>query len=201
MSKIVGLRGYKPDELNAFRRNLRLPYWQYLIYKGFTEHEAKDGGIVKDYIRFYNETIEHIKLFEDVQVNLSILLELGLELAIVSHSPRDVVSKIMEKFNLDRFFKRNCIFTLEDYKRQKPHPESIELALNKLGYSAKNAVYVGDMREDIIAAKKAGVISVAIYRDGGSYHIEQYLRTENPTFLIRNLGELVSKVGELNATT
>jgi HAD superfamily hydrolase (TIGR01549 family) len=201
MSKIVGLRGYKPDELNAFRRNLRLPYWQYLIYKGFTEHEAKDGGIVKDYIRFYNETIEHIKLFEDVQVNLSILLELGLELAIVSHSPRDVVSKIMEKFNLDRFFKRNCVFTLEDYKRQKPHPESIELALKKLGYSAKNAVYVGDMREDIIAAKKAGTISVAIYRDGGSYHIEQYLRAENPTFLIRNLGELVSKVGELNATT
>jgi beta-phosphoglucomutase-like phosphatase (HAD superfamily) len=44
ISKIVGLRGYKPDELNAFRRNFRLPYWEYLIYKGFNEREAKDSG-------------------------------------------------------------------------------------------------------------------------------------------------------------
>lgn len=198
ISKIVGLRGYKPDELNAFRRNFRLPYWEYLIYKGLTEHEAKDAGVVKDYIRFYIESLEHVKLFDDVQISLSRLIEKGIELAVVSHSPREVVYKVMQKFNLAQYFKRNCVFTLEDYKRQKPHPESIELALKKLGYSAGGAIYVGDMREDIVAAKRAGVSSAAICRDGGSYHIEQYLKSEKPTFFISTLGELVNMVDGKN---
>jgi len=195
ISKIVGLRGYKPDELNAFRRNFRLPYWEYLIFKGFNEREAKDSGVIKDYIRFYTETLEHVRLFDDVETSLSQLTEKGIELAVVSHSPREVVDKVMQKFNLTQFFKRNCVFTLEDYKRQKPHPESVELTLKKLGYSADDGIYVGDMREDIVAAKKAGASSAAIYREGGSYHIEQYLRSENPTFFIRSLGELVKMFG------
>lgn len=200
ISKIVGLRGHRPDDLNAFRRNLRLPYWEYLMDKEFTDHEAKDEGVVRDYIRFYAETLEHVKLFDDVQITLSRLHEKGFELAVVSHSPGKIVAKTIRMLDLGRFFKTNCIFTLEDYKRQKPHPESIEHALNKLGYSASDAIYVGDMREDIIAAKKAGVVSAAIYREGGSYHIEQYLKSENPTFLIRNLGELVDKIEVLAKT-
>jgi phosphoglycolate phosphatase len=195
ISKIIDIRGYKPDELNAFRRNFRLPYWEYLMYKGFNEREAKDSGVVKDYIRFYTETLEHVELFDDVKTSLSQLTINGLELALVSHSPREVVDMVMQKFNLAQFFKRNCVFTLEDYKRQKPHAESVVLALNKLGYSAANSIYVGDMREDIVAAKRAGASSAAIYREGGSYHIEQYLKGENPTFFIRSLGELVEMFG------
>ncbi len=198
ISKIVGLRGYKPDELNAFRRNFRLPYWEYLIYKGLTEYEAKDAGVVKDYTRFYGETLEHVKLFDDVQISLSKLIEKGIELAVVSHSPREVVDKVMQRFNLAQYFKRNCVFTLQDYKGQKPHPESIELALKRLGYSAADTIYVGDMREDVVAAKRAGVSSAAIYREGGSYHIEQYLKGENPTFFIRSLGELVDMLDGQN---
>jgi phosphoglycolate phosphatase-like HAD superfamily hydrolase len=100
----------------------------------------------------------------------------------------------MEKFELGRYFKRNCVFGLGDYKRQKPHPESIELAVNKLGYSAEHAIYVGDMREDVIAARRARVIPIAIYREAGSYHIEQHLRQENPAFFIKDLREIVEIV-------
>jgi pyrophosphatase PpaX len=166
-----------------------------LIFKGFNEREAKDSGVIKDYIRFYTETLEHVRLFCDVETSLSKLTKKGIELAVVSHSPREVVDKVMQKFKLTQFFKRNCVFTLEDYKRQKPHPESVELALKKLGYSANDGIYVGDMREDIVAAKRAGASSAAIYRESGSYHIEQYLKNENPTFFIRSLGELIEISG------
>lgn len=194
ISKIVGLRGYKPDNLNAFRRNFRLPFWDYLIDKGFTEREAKSEGVVKDYIRFYTQLIDDVKLFDDVEDTLKALNERNIELAIISHSPREVIDMITVKFWLTRFIKRNCIFGLGDYKRQKPHPESILLALTKLGYNADDAVYVGDMREDIIAARRAGVKSVAIYREGGSYHIESYLRDEKPTFLVNDLRQLIDIV-------
>lgn len=191
ISKIVGLRGYKPDNLSAFRRNFKLPYWEYMIDKGLLEKEAKSANVVDDYIRFYSELINDVKLFGDVERTFQALLGMKIELAMVSHSPRDVIEKVMEKFDLGRYFKRNCVFGMGDYKRQKPHPESIELALSRLGYSADQAIYVGDMREDVIAARRARVIPVAIFREGGSYHIKQYLRDEDPAFLIRDLREIV----------
>lgn len=194
ISKIVGLRGHKPDSLSAFRRNFKLPYWGYLIDKGLLEREAKSATVVDDYIRFYLELIDYVKLFGDVEQTFQALLDMKIELAMVSHSPRSVIEKVMEKFELGRYFKRNCVFGLGDYKRQKPHPESIELALSRLGYSPDHAVYVGDMREDVIAARRAMVTPVAIYREAGSYHIERYLREENPAFLIRDLGEIVQIV-------
>ena len=190
VSKIIGLRGYRPDDMSAFRRNLRLPYWNYLMAKGFTEREAKSDGVVSDYIRYYMKTIEHVKLFGEVEEALAALAEKNCELAVVSHSPRETLDAVMKKFMLDRYFKRNCVFALEDYKSQKPHPESIELALRKLGYPSSDALYVGDMREDIIASRRAGVKSIAIYRDGSSYHLEKHLREENPTFMIRDLRDV-----------
>jgi len=198
ISKIVGLRGYKPDNLNAFRQNFRLPYWEYLIAKGFTEREAKSESVVSDYIRYYVELIEHVKLFDDVENTLAALAERNIEVAIVSHSPRQVIDKIVPKLGLARFIKQNCIFGLGDYKRQKPHPESIELALAKLGYEAKEAIYVGDMREDVLAASRARVTSVAIYREGGSYHLEPFLRGENPQFLINDLRKLIEIIAILH---
>lgn len=194
ISKIVGLRGYKPDNLSAFRRNFKLPYWDYLADKGLLEREAKSTTVVDDYIRFYSELIDHVKVFGDVERTFQALLDIKIELAMVSHSPLTIIENVMEKFELGRYFKRNCVFGLGDYKRQKPHPESIELAVNKLGYSAEHAIYVGDMREDVIAARRARVIPIAIYREAGSYHIEQHLREENPAFFIRDLREIVEIV-------
>jgi HAD superfamily hydrolase (TIGR01549 family) len=191
ISKIVGLRELRPDDLKAFRRNFCLPYWKYLISKGFSEREAKSEGVVNDYIRFYTELIDHVNLFDDVEYTLKALVERNIELAMVSHSPRRVIDMVTEKLGLLRFFRPNSIFGLGDYKRQKPHPESIELALNRLAYDAGDALYVGDMSEDIEAARRAHVKSVAIYRENGSYHIEPYLRNANPTFIIKDLRELL----------
>jgi phosphoglycolate phosphatase len=190
ISKIVGLRGYKPDNLKAFRRNFKLPYWEYLLDKGLLDREAKSNSIVDDYIRFYLEIMNSVQIFHDVERTLQALLDMKIELAIVSHSPRGIIERVIEQFELGRYFKRNSVFGLGDYKRQKPHPESIELALNRLGYSAEQAIYIGDMREDIIAARKAKVISIAISRANDSYHVEQHLRQENPDFLIRDLREV-----------
>jgi HAD superfamily hydrolase (TIGR01509 family) len=180
--------------LNAFRRNFRLPYWEYLMQKGFTEHEAKGESVVSDYIRFYTELINYVKIFDDVEVTLTALLDKNIEVSMVSHSPKRVIEAVTEKFKFFRFFKQNSIFGMGDYKRQKPHPESIQLALGRLGYSPGEAIYIGDMREDITAATRAEVKSVAIYREAGSYHIESILRGENPTFLIYDLRKILDIV-------
>jgi len=190
ISKLVTLRGYKPDGLDAFRRNFQLPYWEYLRFKGFAIEETHYSSIVSDYVRFYHSTIDHVKLFDDVEQTLNGLLDEGIELALVSHSPRPVIDTTLKRFNLSKYFKSHCVFAHGDFKRDKPYPDSIEVALKRLGYDRNEAFYVGDMREDITAARGAGVRSVGIYREGGSYHTKELLASENPDFLIYRLTEV-----------
>jgi pyrophosphatase PpaX len=50
---------------------------------------------------------------------------------------------------------------LEDTDSHKPNPEPILAALKLLSSPSQAAVYVGDSRHDIVAARAAGVRSVA----------------------------------------
>lgn len=190
LSKIVSSRGHAPDDLKSFRRNFKLPYWEYLKAKGFLERQLHDPKIVDDYVRFYSQTADHVKLFEDSEQVLSAISMSGREIAIVSHSPRKIIMSSLQGFRLDRYVKSNCVFALGDFKREKPFPDSIQAALRKLGYDSKEALYVGDMREDVIAARSAGVTSVAIYTEG-SYHLKDMLKQEHPDFLAYRLHEIL----------
>lgn len=192
ISKIVELYGKKSDTLEQFRWNWKLPYWDYLIEKkGFTPEEAYDERIPKLYIEFYKELIDRVTPFSDVKETILELAAKSIKLAIVSQTPRDLISNVMGKYDLSRYFDDRLVLGFHDYKKQKPCPESILLVLNELGLNGSEAVYVGDMREDIIAAKRAGVIPAAIYREEGSYHPRAYLEKENPAIMITDLRELL----------
>lgn len=49
----------------------------------------------------------------------------------------------------------------QDVKEPKPHPEGIGIALERLAADPADAIYVGDTRGDIDAARAAGVIAAA----------------------------------------
>lgn len=194
ISKIVSTGGCRPDTLKSFRINFKLPHTAYLIEKGFTKQQASNTGVVRAYSRYYFALAHKVGLFADVEDTLISLLEKKVELAIVSSSPREVVSMTVEKFGLGRYFKSNCVFTREDYRREKPSPDPIDFALTKLQYDPSQVAYVGDMREDVEAARKARVWSVALYRGDRGYHILTHLQNERPSFLIEDLKELIQIV-------
>ncbi len=50
------------------------------------------------------------------------------------------------------------------------------------------------MAEDILSAKRAGVIPVAVYREQAAYHTRSYLEEEHPAFIIDDLNELAKIV-------
>lgn len=56
----------------------------------------------------------------------------------------------------------DAIVTMEDTAQHKPSPEPILKALALLGAEAESAIYVGDAVPDMLAAKSAGVGSVAV---------------------------------------
>jgi len=61
---------------------------------------------------------------------------------------------------LDFFGIRDCfdaIVTPDDVKNHKPHPESMNLALQRLGLKPDEAVYVGDAESDLEIGRATGV--------------------------------------------
>ena len=110
------------------------------------------------------ELMDMIEPFEGVPETLAILSGRGIALAVVSsRRSRAPLVEVLRKYNLEQFFQE--VICLEDVENAKPHPESILLAMKRLGVLKRAKVFmVGDAVVDIEAGKQAGVRTVgALY--------------------------------------
>jgi HAD superfamily hydrolase (TIGR01509 family) len=65
------------------------------------------------------------------------------------------IPALLERFGLEDTF--DLIATILDVPRPKPAPDMLLYCLEKTGLGPEQAVYVGDMENDLIAAKAAGI--------------------------------------------
>jgi HAD superfamily hydrolase (TIGR01509 family) len=84
----------------------------------------------------------------------------GVRLGLVTASTRGVVVPNLPRLNLEGVF--GSMLFADDVQNGKPHPEALLLALDELGVTAANAVYVGDTITDLEMARAAGSPFVAI---------------------------------------
>lgn len=108
----------------------------------------------------------------------------NIKTAIVTTKDRYRTERILKNLNL----KFDAIVTCEDTEKTRPDPAPINLAIEKLNLSENDMVYIGDTPLDVVQAKKAGVISVAITT--GIYKSHE-LKIENPDFVIDDINQLV----------
>jgi len=117
-------------------------------------------------------------------------------LVVATGAHLNVVRKLLKRFNVSSFFPQivSC-HDYEDITKTKPHPRMLEQIIKKKGVRKNEVVYVGDSESDLIMAKNAGIIFVAVLtghlsllkaRGLGAKHIikdvtklEQVLRDEN----------------------
>jgi HAD superfamily hydrolase (TIGR01549 family) len=79
---------------------------------------------------------------------------------------------------------RAALFSAE-FGVRKPDPAMIRHVLRRLGVEPRQAVFVGDkIRTDVVAARRAGVRSIWLRRDGAAAGLER------PDYVIRDLREL-----------
>ena len=106
-------------------------------------------------------------------------------LAVVTNSGRAAAQFLFDKYNLAGYF--DCILTRDDVRVMKPHPEGILKAIELLGVTKGDALFVGDSTIDIKAARAAGVRVAAVTT--GNYSAER-LKMEGPDYVIGSLSEL-----------
>jgi HAD superfamily hydrolase (TIGR01509 family) len=118
---------------------------------------AEKFRTLRDWQSVYN-TIPIMRMYPNIEKLIVYLEQIRIPYAIVSKSPSVYCKKVLDNFKL----KPSFIIGYHDVTRRKPDPEALNLALSKFGHnSPKDVVHVGDKADDIIAAKAAGMISVA----------------------------------------
>ena len=128
---------------------------------------------------------EDVALVDGARELLHSLTARGLATGIVTSGGRERVSVELERHGL-REQLHECVFG-DDIERKKPHPEALELCLERLRMGPSEAVYVGDSPEDIAMARAAGVFSIAV---PGSYPNRDALLAAGPDRVAESLLEI-----------
>ncbi len=106
--------------------------------------------------KHYEETVEEGSfLFPDVPETLSALHAKGLPLGLVTNKPTPFVAPLLEALDIAKYF--SVIVGGDDVQNKKPHPEPLLLVAGKLSLTPAELLFVGDSRNDILAARAAGV--------------------------------------------
>lgn len=87
------------------------------------------------------------KIFAGVAEVIQELYNSGVFLGIVTSKKYDTAMRGLKLFDMDKYF--SVVIGADQCQNTKPHPEPVQLALNKLGLAPQNCLMVGDSPFDI----------------------------------------------------
>jgi len=175
-----------PKTLEDFKAAFRLPVTEFHMANGVPPDMLRE---IDDRFReCYPRYAPDVEVFPEVEDVLGRLRGMGKTLAVVSNIPSLFLREHLGKLGIDGYF--DVITGQDDCDEQKPSPKPILATVEKLKIEAREAIYVGDMEEDIIAGKRANALTAGIVRERG-YHPRWRLERQSPDFLISDLSELL----------
>lgn len=103
-----------------------------------------------------------MEIFSDARALLDQITSDGRRLGIVSNNI--LAGERVEALGLAGYFE-TIVTPLDNEGIGKPHPEIFQLALDRLGVSAEETIYIGDTYEtDVVGARAAGIRSLLVDR-------------------------------------
>jgi len=141
--------------------------------------------------RYYEETVEEGSfLFPDVAETLAALHGKGVPLALVTNKPTPFVAPLLEALGIAQYF--TFVVGGDDVANKKPHPEPLLLVCKKLNIQPHELLFVGDSRNDILAAKAAGSVSVGMTY---GYNYGEAITASEPDFVFDHFKDLLPALG------
>lgn len=121
-------------------------------------------------------------LYSGVRECLAYLQSQGVAVAVVTNKPIEFVPHLLEDLHIAEFIQMSL--GGDSCAEKKPHPEPLLRVLSDMSVPAEQALMVGDSRNDIEAARAAGVRSLAVTY---GYNHGRPVREEAPDFLCDSL--------------
>lgn len=141
---------------------------------------------------YQDELLLGSPLFPDVKETLVQLHSEGHQLVLITNKPSKFVPDLMDYLGISHLFA--MMLGANDSIKIKPHPTPIFKVLGELGVMQSEFVFVGDSRNDILAAKNAGVTSIALTY---GYNYGEPIANESPDYIIHDFAELLPLIHQL----
>lgn len=153
------------------------------------EHQIRDARALFD--KHYAETVESgSTLFPDVAETLSALAQRNMPMAIVTNKPTPFVAPLLASLGIADYF--SLIIGGDDVVAKKPHPAPLFMVLGKFGLFPRELLFVGDSRNDILAAQAAGSPCVGMTF---GYNYGESIVTSNPDLALDHFNDLLPALG------
>jgi HAD superfamily hydrolase (TIGR01509 family) len=122
--------------------------------------DAVQSNAVSDYYDCYRTHVSTRGLvFPGITELLRKIKGSGRRLALFTGVEKVMMEYTLNPFKLSEFFEVRI--TADDVQKSKPDPEGINLALSRINADAKDSMYIGDSPADMVAGKRAGVLTGA----------------------------------------
>lgn len=116
--------------------------------------------------RYYESDASLLTVLPGARALLARVVELDLQVVLATSAPDNELALLRSTLNCDDLV--SAITSAEDVETAKPRPDIVEVALEKAGVTAGQAVFVGDTVWDVEAAKRAGVTCIGVLSGGVS---------------------------------
>jgi HAD superfamily hydrolase (TIGR01509 family) len=113
---------------------------------------------------FKTHYMPRLEAFPDVPELLNHLLNQGFELIVASSAKEDELAQLLKIAGVDELIPVRT--SADDAEASKPAPDIVQVALDKAGYKAAEAIMLADTPYDLEAATRVGVGMIGL-RCGG----------------------------------
>jgi phosphoglycolate phosphatase len=175
--KVLKSLGRKIMPLDRFRKEFDLPYMDFFRSLGIKPDKKKIDEL---YVSIFRKLGRRPELFPYTKRTLRWLDRKGVELALLSSHPRELLMKEIDGNGFSKLF-THVIGGAYDKRK------SISGLVDKIGSGNEETVFVGDMKHDIEAGKLAGVLTAAVL---SGYHDRETLEGMEPNFIFRDVRDL-----------
>jgi pyrophosphatase PpaX len=123
--------------------------------------ERFDIGYKEQRKLLYSDSFfKNVRRISGVREFLLGLRKKGIKLALASGNERAFLDKALRLLELDNVF--DLILSAEDVSNSKPDPEMVFRAMEKFGVRPEETLFVGDAKNDVLAAKGANARSAVV---------------------------------------
>ncbi|MDO6620040.1 MULTISPECIES: phosphoglycolate phosphatase [unclassified Shewanella] len=168
-----------------------------------TDTQAIDAQLEQVMPRFmhhYGLHLEkHSSLYPNVLSTLKQIKAAGYNMAIVTNKPYKFTTPLLESFGISAFF--DLVLGGDSLEKMKPDPLPLTHILQQWQLEPAQLLMVGDSKNDILAAKSAGLSSIGLTY---GYNYGEDIALSSPTAVCEQFNEILALLNlsaEMNATS
>ena len=157
---------------------------------GDIEHTEISDADTEQALELFNEAYSGSHalstVYPGVTSTLKWLKKQGVELALITNKPERFVAPLLDEMKLGRYFR--WIVGGDTLPQQKPDPAALLFVMRLANVEPERALFIGDSRNDVLAARAASVPCVAL---SYGYNHGRPIAEENPTRVLDDLRQLL----------